>query len=116
MSWLCGCRAIAPTVPAPPLGWGGGVRPGLGERSVGIIGSENNSINWLFDAVPVVGILGTRFRPLGMARALTVTALAQVLVAVIALAAGFSFIGPVTVFFTGMWLISAWLFRDAARA
>jgi hypothetical protein len=87
--------------------------------AVGIIGSENNRVNWLFDAVPVVGIVGAlmaRFQPVGMARAMVGTALAQMLVAVIALAVGFDFTGPVTVFFTGMWLISAWLFRRAARA
>jgi hypothetical protein len=87
--------------------------------AVGIIGSEDNSINWLFDAVPVVGIVGAlvaRFQAMGMARAMTATALAQVLVAVIALAAGFGFTGPATVFFTGMWLISAWLFRRVAPA
>lgn len=87
--------------------------------AVGIIGSEDNPVNWLFDAVPAVGVVGAliaRFRPAGLARAMAATAVAQVLVAVAAFAAGFGFTGPITVFFTGLWLISAWLFRKAARA
>jgi hypothetical protein len=38
------------------------------------------------------------------------------LVDVIALLAGFGFAGPINVFFCGLWLVSAWLFRKAARA
>ncbi len=86
--------------------------------AVGVVGSENNPVNYMFDAVPVVGIVGAliaRLRPDGMARAMLATALAQVLAAVIVLMAGLGFTGPITVFFTGMWLISAWLFRKAAR-
>lgn len=49
--------------------------------------------------------------------------LAQVLVAVIALIAGFGSTGPswpldilvATVIFATLWLLSAWLFRKAAR-
>jgi len=58
-----------------------------------------------------------------MARASVATALAQVLVAVIALIAGLGSTGPIwprdilalTGFFAALWLISAWLFRKAAR-
>jgi hypothetical protein len=86
--------------------------------AVGIIGSEDNPANLMYAGVLTVGILGAlvaRFRPGGMARAMAATALAQVFVAVIALVAGLGFTGPVTVFFGGLWLLSAWLFRKAAR-
>jgi hypothetical protein len=49
-----------------------------------------------------------------MAIALVATAVAQVTVAIVALVAGYGFTGPLTVFFTGLWLASAWLFRKAA--
>ncbi len=86
--------------------------------AVGIIGSEDNPANWMYGGVLAVGIVGAviaRFQPTGMARALFATAIAQVSVSVIALIAGFGFTGPITVFFTALWLISAWLFRKAAR-
>lgn len=86
--------------------------------AVGIIGSEDNAVNLWFDAVPAIGLVGTalaRFRAQAMARAMAVTALAQVMVAVAVFVAGFGFTGPLTVFFSAMWLTSAWLFRKAAR-
>ena len=86
--------------------------------AVGIIGSEDNPANlmyWGVLAVAIVGAIIARFRPGGMARALFATALAQALVAVIALIAGLGFTGPITVFFAALWLASAWLFRKAAR-
>ncbi len=74
-------------------------------------------------AVAIIGAFIARFRPHGMARALAATALAQALVGVIALAVGFGSTAPsfpeaivfLTGFFAGLWLISAWLFRKAAR-
>jgi hypothetical protein len=86
--------------------------------AVGIIGTEDDSANLMYGGVLAVGIVGAicaRFQPHGMARALVATALAQALVAVIALIAGLGFTGPITVFFAALWLISAWLFRKAAR-
>ena len=86
--------------------------------AVGIIGSEDHPANRMYGGVLVVAVIGAiiaRFKAHGMVYALVLTALAQVLVAVIALIAGFGFTGPITVFFTGLWLISAWLFRRAAR-
>ena len=86
--------------------------------AVGIIGSEDNPANWIYAgvlAVAVVGAFVARFEAEAMARALVATATAQVLVAVIALVAGWGFTGPITVFFGGLWLTSAWLFRRAAR-
>jgi len=94
--------------------------------AVGIIGSESNDANLLYFGVLAVGIVGAivvRFRAKGMVRALCATALAQALVGVVALIAGWGSTGPVwpkdilvlTGFFTALWLVSAWLFRNAAR-
>lgn len=58
--------------------------------AVGIIGSENNPANLLYGGVILVGAVGTiiaHFQPRGMARALSATAIAQVLVPIIALLA-----------------------------
>jgi hypothetical protein len=94
--------------------------------AVGIIGSEDNPANLMYAGVLAVAILGgliVRFRPRGMARVLAATALAQALVGVIALMAGLGSTGAnwpqvivvLTGFFSALWLISAWLFRKAAR-
>ncbi|MCH8913537.1 MAG: hypothetical protein IIA33_08235 [Planctomycetes bacterium] len=93
--------------------------------AVGIIGNEGNPANLMYIGVLVVGIIGAliaRFQPHGMARALFATALAQMLVAVIALAARLGTSGPVwprdvliaTGFFATLWLGSALLFRRAS--
>lgn len=95
--------------------------------AVGIIGDESNDANMMYFGVLAVGFIGAiiaRFRPLGMVRALYATALAQVLVAAIALIAGLGSDGPIwprdililTGLFAALWLLSAWLFRNAARA
>ncbi len=55
--------------------------------AVGLIGNEDNPANMMYGGVIVVGVIGVvmaRLRPLGMARALSVTALAQFLVPVMA--------------------------------
>lgn len=94
--------------------------------AVGVIGTAHDDGNLMFGGVLALGIIGsiiTRFKPRGMARVMFVTALAQALVAVIALIAGFGSRGPIwpvdilisTVFFTALWLLSAWLFQKAAR-
>ena len=89
--------------------------------AVGIIGTEDNPLNLIFGAVLATGIIGAvivRCRPLGMARAMLATALAQLLVAVIAPTAGVGSMAPVwwlTGCFAALWLGSAWLFRKAAR-
>ena len=62
------------------LGWVSG--------AVGIIGSENQSENLMYWAVPAVGLIGSlvsRFKPRGMARTLFTVALVQFLVPVVAL-------------------------------
>ncbi|WP_437284188.1 hypothetical protein [Sorangium sp. So ce406] len=86
--------------------------------AVGILGSEENPANLMFGGVLAVGIIGAfiaRFQPQGMERALVVTALAQALVAAIALIAGSGNALILTGFFVALWLTSARLFRRAAR-
>ena len=94
--------------------------------AVGIVGSEDNPANLMFGGVLAVGIVGAlvaRFRPHGMARALAATALAQTLVGMIALIAGWGATGAngpwplmvLTAFFTALWLASARLFWKAGR-
>ena len=84
--------------------------------AVGVIGSEENPANWMYGGVLAVGIIGAliaRFQPQGMARALAATALAQALVTVIALIAGWGSAFILTGLFVALWLLSAWLFRKA---
>jgi len=94
--------------------------------AVGIIGSEDHPANLMYGGVLAVGISGAvivRFQPHGMVRALVGMALAQALVAVIALIFGWGSGGanwPQVIvvlngFFAALWLGSAWLFRRAAR-
>jgi hypothetical protein len=86
--------------------------------AVGIIGNEGNLANLMFFAVPLVGMVGAliaRFKPRGMARALVATAIIQLLVAVIALIAGWGNAIILTGFIILMWLTSAHLFRKAAQ-
>ena len=94
--------------------------------AVGIIGAARNDANLMYGGVLAVGIIGAiiaRFQPHGMARALFATALAQALVAVIALIAGLGSTAPIwpwdililTGFFAALWVGSALLFRKAAR-
>lgn len=92
---------------------------------VGIIGKDGDPANLMYFGVLAVGIVGaliSRFRPLGMARALFAMALAQALVATIALIArlGLPYSGPAEIVllngcFVTMFAGSAWLFRRAAR-
>jgi MFS family permease len=92
--------------------------------AVGIIGPEDNPLNLLYGGVLAVAILGAvlaRFRPGGMAPALFATALAQAMVALIAAVAGpdeppglFGVLA-LNMAFAALWLISAALFRMAAR-
>ena len=94
--------------------------------AVGIIGSENNPANLMYAGVLAIALAGTivaRAEPAGMARALTITALAQALAGGIALATGAGVTGEswprdvivLTGFFSALWLGSALLFRNAAR-
>ena len=94
--------------------------------AVGVIGTEDDPANAMYAGVLAVGIIGAiiaRFRPHGMARALSATALAQALVAVIALIFGLGSGSPPGVlgililngFFVALFVGSAMLFRYAAR-
>ena len=93
--------------------------------AVGIIGSEDDNANLMYVGVLAVGIIVAivaRFRPHGMARALFATALAQALVAVIALifGLGLPWSPPVEVlalngFFVALFVGSALLFWYAGR-
>jgi hypothetical protein len=94
--------------------------------AVGVIGSERGDANLLFGAVLAVGLIGaivTRLRAAGMGRVMTGMAVAQALVPVIAYAvmpgAREALVQPevagATLVFVGIWLMSGWLFRTAAR-
>jgi hypothetical protein len=96
--------------------------------AVGIIGSEDHAANLLYAgvlAVAVIGSIAARFRAGAMARAMFTTALAQVLVPLIALViwrpgvtsedalmAGLDVVG-VSGMFVVLWLGAALLFRRA---
>ena len=71
--------------------------------------------------VGIIGAIISRFRPMGMARTLLAMALAQALVALIALIAGLGlpWSGPAEIImlngiFIGMFIGSAWLFKRIA--
>jgi MFS family permease len=86
--------------------------------ALGIIGAEHNPVNLMFYGVLGVGIVGAvvgRFRALGLARASLAMAVAQVLVAVTALAGGSGFAGAPSLLFVAFWVTSAWLFRKAGK-
>jgi len=86
--------------------------------AVGIIGSEDNRANLMFAGVLAIALIGAvvaRFQPQGMARALVATAIAQALVAVVALVMGSLEGFVLSGFFVASWLLSAWLFRKAQR-
>jgi hypothetical protein len=111
------------------LGAGVAVAAGLlliwGNLAVGFIGSEVNPANMLFGAVLVValvGALGARFRPLGMARAMFAAAFTQFLVPLVAAAIwrpeanlGMLYVLALNTVFAGIWVASGWLFRRASR-
>lgn len=94
--------------------------------AVGIIGDEGNPANLMFGVVLLVGVIGTliaRVRPIGMARTMIATALAQLTVAIIAIVGGLGDgdlswprdLVMITGFFTALWLASAWLFGKSSR-
>lgn len=98
--------------------------------AVGIIGSEDNPANAFYVLVPFIGIIGAgiaRFRPLGMSRALFVTAAAQALVPIIALiiwsprvtadeGPGIVGVFVLNTIFVGLFILSGFLFRYAGEA
>jgi hypothetical protein len=85
--------------------------------AVGMIGSEDNPFNLLFLAViamALIGALAARFRAAGMALAMAAAAIAHGAVAIVGM-----FSDPrggiLSLAFGGLWLLSAALFRKAAR-
>ena len=91
---------------------------------VGIIGRDGDPANLLYGGVLTVGIVSAllaRFKPAGMARALFATALAQAVVAAIAVFAGLGapYSGPLLIglngFFVALFAGAALLFQQAAR-
>jgi hypothetical protein len=90
--------------------------------AVGIIGSEDNPANVMYLGVLAVEFIGAMiggFKPRGMARAMFATALAQALVAVVTLVAGFTTGTALTktlfvnTFFIVLWVGAGVLFRRA---
>lgn len=95
--------------------------------AVGIIGSEDNSANLMFIGVIALALAGSivaRFRADGMARAMAIAAVAQGAIGVIVAALGLGANEPPGLLgvliliagFTGMWAVSALMFRKAAQA
>lgn len=94
--------------------------------AVGIIGSEDHPANLLYVGVLAVGIIGAvlaRFRPRGMARTLFATAVAQILVPVIAIfiwkpsfgdAPGMVGVFILNALFAALFAVSGLLFRRTA--
>ena len=94
--------------------------------AVGIIGNEANPANLMFlgiIGIAVVGAVVARFEAAGMARAMAVTALAELLVGVIVFfdrpgatePPGLPGVPVLIGLFALAWLLSAWLFRKAAQ-
>jgi hypothetical protein len=86
--------------------------------AVGMLGSEGNPANLAFAGVLLVaatGALLAKFRPIGMARSMLAAALAQVAVAVYAFAGGYREVVVHITVFAIAWLVSALLFRAAAK-
>ena len=95
--------------------------------AVGFLGDEDNPANLMFLPVIGVAIVGAvigRARAGGMAQALVATAVAQVAAGIVAYGAGWASPGAQgvsevvvgTALFTGLWLLSAFLFGRAAKA
>jgi hypothetical protein len=85
--------------------------------AVGMIGDEDNTYNLLFLGViglALVGAVAARFRPAGMAGAMIVAAIAQLVVALGGLPTDVRG-GVLSAPFAGLWLLSAALFWKAAR-
>jgi hypothetical protein len=97
-----------------------------GNLAVGFIGNEENPANLLFGGVLAVGSIGAivaQLRPLGMARAMSATALTQFAVPFIAMAIwrpelnwGVLMVLVLNTIFAGLWVASALLFRRASAA
>ena len=94
--------------------------------AVGIIGSKANPANLMFGIVLIIALAGSivaRFEASGMSRTMIVAAAVQAGIGIVALIGNMGAGKPswpadiivLTLMFTGMWLVSAWLFRLSAR-
>lgn len=94
--------------------------------AVGIIGSEDNTINALYFCVIFIGIIGAfiaRFKPKGMSLTMYGMAITQAIIAVIALFNGMAEVPGSSVyeilavngFFITLFVVAAMLFRNAAQ-
>lgn len=86
--------------------------------AVGMIGDEDNPYNLLFLAVILLALAGSvlaRFRPGGMAAAMTVAAGAQAALGVFGMLTDLRG-GILASMFAALWLLAAWQFRRGARA
>jgi hypothetical protein len=85
--------------------------------AVGIIGNENDPINLAFFGILAVGLVGAliaRFRPQGMALAMTVMAVLMLAMAGYVVATNPNREAAIIAVMAGLWLLSAGLFRKAA--
>jgi hypothetical protein len=85
--------------------------------AVGVIGDEGNPLNLMFGGVLAIGVIGcvaTRFQPGGMAGVLALMACTHALAAAIGGFSDRASLAPNAVF-VALWLVSAGLFRKAAR-
>lgn len=85
--------------------------------AVGIIGNENNPLNLMFFGVVALGFVFaalSRFRPAGLALAMTATAAAQVGAAVIAVVLSGDPGAIYAALMAAPFVLSAWLFRRSA--
>jgi hypothetical protein len=91
---------------------------------VGIIGADGDRANMMYVSVPIIGAVGAivaRLKPHGMARTLLAMALAQAVIAIIALVAGLGlpWSGPAEIillngFFVAVFVGAAWLFNRSS--
>ena len=85
--------------------------------AVGMIGDEGNPLNLMFAGVLAIALLGSAiagFRPPGMARAMAVTAAAQLAASLVGMFADLRG-GLVSALFALIWLASAAMFGRAER-
>ncbi len=92
---------------------------------IGIIGQDGDPANRMYFGVLAIGIIGAiiaRLRPSGMVRTMLAMALAQALIAAIAIIAGLGlpWSGPLELlglngFFIALFVGSAWLFQRVAH-
>ena len=93
--------------------------------AVGIIGDEGHPANAMFFGVIAMAVAGAfmaKFRPAGLSRVMTATAIAQVAVPLIAIAIWSppftADLAKTLIFnggFAGLWLAAAWLYRRANK-